>query len=118
LDVSRGSVEVWFDRQSLMRVLMMPYVKREIRRHLAKWLDGLILNLVNLTSSGTRNSGVVTYVIYKILVDIYGRGNYERRSNALKVLESVKLEFYRKILAPYEDKKAEENGDIRPSRRK
>jgi len=30
------------------------------------------------------------------------------------VLENVKQEMYRRLAAPYEDKKAEENGDVYP----
>ena len=79
---------------------------------MAKWLDGLNTSLVDLTDKGKRNNGIVTYVIFKILVDVYTNGRYETLSNALKVLESAKLEFYRKYLGPYEDKKEKKNGPV------
>ncbi len=90
----------------------MPYIKKEIRDFLAKWLDGLDVNLVQLTQKGKKNNGIITYVIYKILIDVYSNGNYEVKSNALKVLESAKLEFYREVLGPYEEKAKKRNGRI------
>lgn len=37
---------------------------------------------------------------------------FDSASNAVSACECAKLEFYRRILAPYEDKKIEENGDV------
>jgi hypothetical protein len=38
--------------------------------------------------------------------------NYARLAEILAALESAKLEFYRRVVAPYEDKKCAENGDV------
>jgi hypothetical protein len=40
-----------------------------------------------------------------------GSCNYERINTILGALEGAKLEFYRLVAAPYEDKKRKENGD-------
>jgi len=90
----------------------MPYIRKESRKEIDKFLDGLIVLLINGTQSGKVNNGNIVYVIYKILKDIYGEGRFEQRSNALKVLEAAKLEFYRKVLVPYENLKEKENGPI------
>ena len=37
---------------------------------------------------------------------------YEEYNSVVGVLESVKLEFYRRAVAAYEDNKIVENGDI------
>ncbi|KKM20324.1 hypothetical protein LCGC14_1646640 [marine sediment metagenome] len=37
---------------------------------------------------------------------------YSLRSDVIKALECAKLEFYRRMLVDYEDKKIEENGDV------
>lgn len=42
------------------------------------------------------------------------RPSYYDRAEVLSALEGAKLEFYRRALAPYEDQKAEENGDVYP----
>ena len=39
-------------------------------------------------------------------------GNYEDYRNFIGELESAKLEIYRRLVAPYEDKKIKENGDV------
>ena len=90
----------------------MPYIGKEQRAVINKFLDGLIVILVNRTNSGKINSGEVVYTIYKILKEIYGGGNFERRSNALRVLEAAKLEYYRKVIVEYEEKKLQEHGDV------
>lgn len=91
----------------------MPYIKKAQRSPIDKFLDGLIVILVNTTSKGKVNNGQTVYTIYKLLRQIYGEGNFETKSNALKVLESAKLEYYRRVMAPYEDSKIASNGDVK-----
>lgn len=38
--------------------------------------------------------------------------DYQSVNDVLGALEGAKLEFYRRVAAPYEDKKIEENGDV------
>ena len=38
--------------------------------------------------------------------------NYERLNSVVGVLECVKLEFYSRLVAAYENRKLEENGDV------
>lgn len=90
----------------------MPYIKKYRRKLIDKFLDGLIITLVNVTDSGKRNNGDVTYAIYKILKQIYQDGHWETKANALKVVDSAIDEYKKNILRPYEDKKKKENGDI------
>jgi len=91
----------------------MPYVDAEWRiKCINEGMPRLIEFLRKATKNGKENNGVVVYVIYKILQVVYGEGRFEEKSNALKVLESAKLEYYRRILAPYEDKKIGEHGDV------
>jgi hypothetical protein len=37
---------------------------------------------------------------------------YEDFQSVIGLLECMKQEFYRRLVAPYEDKKKEENGDV------
>jgi len=92
----------------------MPYIKKSQRKVIDTYLDKLIEQLKQMTNNGKENNGIVTYVIYKLMVSLYGHSlaRYENMSNALKILESAKLEFYRRKMAPYEDKKILENGDV------
>jgi len=38
--------------------------------------------------------------------------SYQTYNDIIGALESCKLEFYRRAVAPYEDKKIQENGDV------
>jgi hypothetical protein len=63
----------------------------------------------------------MNYIITKIVISLYaeeGFKNYESLSNGVKALECAKLEFYRRWVAPYEDKKIAENTDVVPLKNK
>ena len=92
----------------------MPYVAEKWKYKYQKCLENLAFRLVEDTGGGRENSGVVVYAIYLLLKRIYGReaSDFEVKSNALKVLESAKLEFYRRIIVPYEEEKIKINGDV------
>lgn len=55
--------------------------------------------------------GELNYVISTLIDELYDR-NYASLNAAIGVLECAKLELYRRILGPYEDKKIIENGDV------
>lgn len=58
--------------------------------------------------------GELNYQISKLLNDYFAmRGlNYSVVNEAVGALECAKLEMYRRIAGPYEDKKMGENGDV------
>lgn len=39
---------------------------------------------------------------------------YARMNDVIGVFEAAKLEFYRRVVTPYENKKMAENGDVYP----
>jgi hypothetical protein len=81
----------------------MPYIKKDGRVRIDAALDGL---------KGL-GPGDAAYLLTKAsLVFLEGRGDYAGYSQAIGILETVKMELYRRALAPYEDKKIEENGDV------
>jgi len=55
--------------------------------------------------------GELNYVVTKILKEIYPL-RYFPLNRAIGVLESIKQEFYRRVVAPYEDIKKGESGDV------
>jgi len=56
--------------------------------------------------------GEVNYAITRILNALYGMGGYFVFNRAMGVIDCVGREFYRRKVAPYEDIKIEENGDV------
>lgn len=62
------------------------------------------------------NAGELNYVITDLIDNYlyfqYPVTSYVALNEVIGVLECVKLELYRRIAAPYEDKKMAENGDV------
>jgi hypothetical protein len=59
------------------------------------------------------NPGELNYAITRLVLDFLGvNAAYADYNTVVGVLESCKLEFYRRAVAAYEDKKIEENGDV------
>jgi hypothetical protein len=54
------------------------------------------------------------------LIDIYldVKKDYQAINDCLGALEGAKLELYRRVAAPYEDRKIQENGDVYSERAK
>lgn len=88
---------------------MLPYVKPENRAKYEKSLGELIDILRSLPVEEV--DGELNYVVTRMLKQVYPL-RYFHINKAIGVLECVKLEFYRRVAAPYEDKKMKESGDV------
>jgi hypothetical protein len=79
----------------------MPYIKYERREKIAM-LDN------------PRTVGELNYLITSACVEWIERNDlsYSTINEVIGVLECAKLEFYRRMASPYEDKRKEENGDV------
>ena len=93
----------------------MPYISSSCRIEVDKKLTEFLSFL------GALDSGEFVYILYQLMLwqGSFGGGkdlpaNFELGSRVLADVESAKLEYYRRILAPYEDKKIKENGDVIP----
>lgn len=70
---------------------------------------------LNAGISQPTTPGKLNYKITRILLDSLGENpNYERYNAVIGVLECVKLELYRRMIAPYEETKRAEHGDVYP----
>lgn len=60
------------------------------------------------------NTGELNYVISKAINDYLSQKtfNYEALNEVIGALECAKLEIYRRLVAPYEDRKKLANGDV------
>ncbi len=79
----------------------MPYISQERRQ---------LMELGTLPS----NAGDLNYAITCLVLDYFQEqgGRYQQINDILGALEGAKLEFYRRVAAPYEDTKIKENGDV------
>lgn len=70
----------------------------------------------NLYSLGTKllTAGELNYTITRIIQGYFRArgGRYQQINDIVGALESAKVEFQRRIVGPYEDKKIKENGDV------
>ena len=87
----------------------MPYIKKEDRGQ----YNGYIKNISNMVNKLPKDakSGHLNYIITKLLhMTIPIR--YNDYNNLIGMLECAKMELYRRKIAPYEDIKIEQNGDV------
>lgn len=80
----------------------MPYIKPEDRLH-------ILADEKSISSPGELNYFISTLVNWYISEK--GK-NYSTLNEVIGVLECAKLELYRRVAAPYEDIKIDENGDV------
>lgn len=85
----------------------MPYIEGTVRYQLENWIeDGNWPNPSNV--------GELNYVL-SCVCDEYIRSigkKYQTFNDVIGALEACKLELYRRLVAPYEDVKLKENGDV------
>jgi hypothetical protein len=87
----------------------MPYLKQDDRNRFWELEAALTFAFHKHSTPGELN-----YVITKVLQEfVTARGLcYAALNDAVGAVEAAKLEFYRRAVARYEDKKIEENGDV------
>ena len=77
----------------------MPYVEQQVREQ--------------LKGRSPRTAGELNFVITGLLLDYLPyKPSYSDYNEIVGVLESAKLEFYRRMVAEYEDEKIAANGDV------
>ena len=78
----------------------MPYIRQEERLRAAKLPE----------TPGELNYAITTLCV-EYLHAVLSPG-YQDMNEIMGVLECAKQEFYRQVVAPYEDRKLKENGDV------
>lgn len=88
----------------------MPYIPEKDRNMFEKALKEL---WVTIQYEGI-SKGELNYIlstVAKYYLERHGK-SYGILSDIIGAFEGAKLEFYRRLVGPYEDKKIEENGDV------
>jgi hypothetical protein len=83
----------------------MPYIKPDLRPEFEK----------HIVELNPETAGDLNYIISRIAVEyVLKKGKkYTVLNEVLGVFSAVAHEFYRRVVAPYEDEKKKENGDIK-----
>lgn len=88
----------------------MPYIIEDDRQQLNPEIDALA---EKLKTHGGYNGGHMNYAITRLVHAMWKmRPSYLNGAAIMGLLICVTFEFYRRILAKYEDKKIKENGDL------
>lgn len=91
----------------------MPYIVKDQRNVLDSRIEGLIDRVLeDKTIPADKRLGVVNYIVSRITMGILQPSNYGEMASAIGTLECAKLEMYRRLIGPYEDKAIKKNGDI------
>jgi len=92
----------------------MPYVRQAQRFAVDADTEDLACTIMEIGGlSPEKMAGLVNYAITRLLLrTILQTVCYSNIALATGVLENIKQEMYRRLAAPYEDVKAEENGDV------
>jgi len=87
----------------------MPYITQEDRPQ----YDEVLGELIGLLKEKPPESvdGHLNYVVTRVIKEVYPL-RYYHVNKAMGVLECIQHEFYRRVAAPYEDTKIEQNGDV------
>ena len=91
----------------------MPYVDQYYKTLVDFAIENIVRQIEDFVPENKR-SGVANYVITQMTNKLYNspESGYNEYNNAIGVLECAKLELYRRVVSPYEDKKKEGNGDV------
>ena len=87
----------------------MPYIKRSRREP----LDMLVQDFARVRDDFGVSEGELNYLFTRLLLEwTEGVRSYCLLSSARGILQDVSEEFYRRVVAPFEDLKRWENGDV------
>ena len=84
----------------------MPYIQKAYRKNLSR--------IVNEFDQTITNAGELNYTITCLIFEYFKQNgnNYQAINDVVGALEGAKLEFYRRVAAPYEDEKIQQNRDV------
>jgi len=82
----------------------MPYIKQEKR----KWIDASVEDAI---ANEVLPDGRLNYFLFKLCKDSI-EPSYNNYKNFIGELNECVAEIRRRLLAPYEDERLKENGDV------
>lgn len=90
----------------------MPYIAPEDRDQYEDTIQALVDDFFHASSDWRGELNFVVSSIIAGLIEKWDGPRYSQINDLIGVLECIKLELYRRVASPYEDLKAEENGDV------
>lgn len=98
----------------------MPYITQKEREQYQEPIDQLVELLAQIERREGKDAvkGHHNYIMYTVALRLAHKLGikYHTFNDIMGTFESCKLEFYRRIVAPYEDKAIKRNGDVEDQR--
>jgi len=98
----------------------MPYISQEYRERYDALVDQLVKVMMQESLTyGVRDANTTkghhNYIMYTLAIKLADELGirYHTLQDIIGTFECCKLELYRKIIAPYEEKAIEKNGDVK-----
>ena len=85
----------------------MPYINQVARERIARKIQEGVY-------PDPQDAGELNYLITSVVDGYFQKrgGRYQQINDVIGALEGAKMEFYRRVVAPYEDGKIKDNGDV------
>lgn len=94
----------------------MPYIKQNLRDEIDAEIENLAAKINGLSETDTDFAGILNYtittLISTVLIFKFEKLRYWHSPLIRGVLMDVADEFYRRVVAPYENKQIMRNGDV------
>ncbi|KKM75186.1 hypothetical protein LCGC14_1392720 [marine sediment metagenome] len=90
----------------------MPYIKDEDRAQYDPLVAALAQQLRIANDDQMDRAGHTNYVITTLLLEAFPTRKYATMALVDGILSNIGREYYRRRVAPYEDEKILENGDV------
>ena len=97
----------------------MPYIKQEDREQYDLAISEIVDALVTEATKNSMFKGNMNYIFTKIgkdfMAEMIANGHkfgYNQMDDVASAMRGAAVEWDRRVLAPYEDQKIEENGDV------
>ncbi len=88
----------------------MPYISKDSRAEYDDEIDEIISKLDSWDNDTL--SGHLNYIFFRLAGTLGAGESYARMAVVSSALSEAQAEFRRRVMAPYEDEKIKENGDV------
>lgn len=95
----------------------MPYIASKQRTEIDNCIDVLAAKINGMVKSNTDFAGILNYTCTRLALAIIPEDRYWVFALVAGVFNTLNLEFYRRLTAPYEDWAIQNNGDLPGFRR-
>jgi len=88
----------------------VPYIDHDKRRPIDDAATKMAAEILAMPER--ERDGAFNYAVTRLVVKVFGRVGYSNFVRVAGGLDEVKAEYRRRIVAPYEDMKNDQNGDV------